>query len=94
MFNTLCTQVGSETVHGISLPPHPLLTTMAEAHQAPCEQSSKSINEGNLASGAIDSIDYDVSERECNDAVLTESVSVGLPSEGSVSSSLLMQCNS
>ena len=59
--------------------------SLPNAPQDFCERTSKM---GTLTS--IGTEEYG----ESDDTILTNSISVGLPSEGSVSSSLLMQCNS
>ena len=80
-------QVDGEELHCSSLPIHPLFLSVPMVQQPLCHESVCQSGQGDYTvltvDGAGDTGDSD------DDVVLTNKISVGLPSEGSVSSLLM-----
>ena len=96
-------QVDREAVDSSSLPVHPLFlsTPMVQypTHLHPLTQSQREEDSSrhDIQSVVAGSVSNDLDDRghsssECNGVVLTSNISVGLPSEGPVSASLIPSC--
>lgn len=80
-------QVDGEEVRCISLPVHPLFLSVPMVQQPLCHESVYQPGQGDYTVLVVDNVvDHGDSD---DDVVLTNNISVGLPSEGSVSSLLM-----